>query len=83
MNMSENTFSPLYPHFWRKLSIGRQGLFELRRIIEHCGLYAIKFMKFHLIIGFGSRFRPEFLRPFFHFNLSSIAKLRDQVSHLL
>ena len=51
----ENTFSSLYPHFWRKLSIGRQGVFELRRLIEHCDIYAMKFMKFHLIIGFESR----------------------------
>ena len=50
----------------------RKGVFELRRIIEHCDIYAIKFMKFHLIIGFD---RSEFLRPFFRYCLSSIASL--------
>ena len=28
-----------------------QGVFELRRLIEDYGIYAIKFMKFHLIFG--------------------------------
>ena len=65
MNMSENTFSALYPHFWSKLSIGRQGVFELRRIIEHCGHFAIKFVKFHLIIGFESRSGMNFSGPSF------------------
>ena len=32
----QNTFSPKYPHFWRKLSSGIQVMFELRRLIEHC-----------------------------------------------
>ena len=31
----QNTFFLKYPHFWRKLSIGRQVMFELRRLIEH------------------------------------------------
>ena len=35
MNMAENAFSSLYPHFWRKLSIGRLVVFEMRRLIEH------------------------------------------------
>ena len=51
LDVYENTFSTLYSHFWRKLSIGRQGVFELMRLIEHRDIYAIKFLKFHLIIG--------------------------------
>ena len=31
----QNTFFLKYPHFWSKLSIGRQVMFELRRLIEH------------------------------------------------
>ena len=34
----QNMFSPKYPHFWRKLLIGRQVIFELRRRIEHCNV---------------------------------------------
>ena len=32
----QNTFSTKYPLFWRKLSIGRQVTFKLRRLIGHC-----------------------------------------------
>ena len=47
----QNTFSPQCPHFWRKLSIWRQVMFELRRLIEYCDFYAIKLMKFNLNRG--------------------------------
>ena len=74
----ENTFSPLYPHFWRKLSIG-QGVFELRRITEHWHLwdqiYEISFDHWVRV-----PFRPEFLRPFFRYCLSSKPSLSLDVS---
>ena len=83
LDENENTsVSPLYPHFWRKLSIGRQVVYELRRLIGHCDMHAIKFYEIsfdHWVIRVP--FRPGFLRPFFRYCLSSTAKMRDQVSN--
>ena len=46
----QNTFSPKYPHFWRKLLIGRQVMFELR-LLEHCDVCQVSLEMRQLLIN--------------------------------